>query len=77
MKIVLGKDLVALVAVAVLPCLLSVLFLLPFHETPKFLLLKREDREAAAKALIFYQGLGETKKLGRQRRGIARENSRC
>lgn len=55
MRIVLGWNLLLLTALAILPALFSLLVVWPFHESPKFLLLKRKDTEAAKKSLEFYQ----------------------
>ncbi|GMT22469.1 hypothetical protein PFISCL1PPCAC_13766, partial [Pristionchus fissidentatus] len=55
MRVVLGWNLLALTGVAIVPAVVSLLIVWPFHESPKFLLLKRKDAEAAKAALKFYQ----------------------
>jgi hypothetical protein len=39
-----------------LPGILSILIVLPLHESPKFLLINRNDRKGAVKSLEYYQG---------------------
>ncbi|GMR60854.1 hypothetical protein PMAYCL1PPCAC_31049, partial [Pristionchus mayeri] len=55
MRIVLGENLLLLTGLAIIPAVFSLLIVWPFHESPKFLLLKRKDAEAAKKSLRFYQ----------------------
>ncbi|GMS81084.1 hypothetical protein PENTCL1PPCAC_3259 [Pristionchus entomophagus] len=55
MRIVLGSNLLLLTGLAIIPALFSLLIVWPFHESPKFLLLKKKDAEAAKKSLRFYQ----------------------
>uniref|UniRef100_A0A915D8G0 Cysteine synthase n=1 Tax=Ditylenchus dipsaci TaxID=166011 RepID=A0A915D8G0_9BILA len=56
MDIVLGKNLIALIGVGIIPGMLSVLIMIPMKESPKYLLIKRNDRKAAMEALIFFRG---------------------
>src|SRR5688500_154977 len=58
MTIVIGNHLTALVGLAVLPALASIIILLPLHETPRFLYLKRQNEERAIQAFKFYQNIG-------------------
>ncbi|GMS95448.1 hypothetical protein PENTCL1PPCAC_17623 [Pristionchus entomophagus] len=55
MRIVLGWNLLLLTGLAIIPSLFSLLIIFPFHESPKFLLLKKKDAEAAKNSLRFYQ----------------------
>ncbi|CAJ0565248.1 unnamed protein product, partial [Mesorhabditis spiculigera] len=55
MRSVLGTNLPMLTGVAVVLAIASVLVVIPVAESPQFLLNKRNDTEAAAKALFFYQ----------------------
>uniref|UniRef100_A0A183BKD7 MFS domain-containing protein n=1 Tax=Globodera pallida TaxID=36090 RepID=A0A183BKD7_GLOPA len=52
----LGRNLEFLIGLGLIPNLLGILTSIPLKETPKFLLLNREDKEGALKALHFYQG---------------------
>uniref|UniRef100_A0A1I8BMH9 MFS domain-containing protein n=1 Tax=Meloidogyne hapla TaxID=6305 RepID=A0A1I8BMH9_MELHA len=52
----LGKNVVALAGIMLLPAFLAILFIIPLKETPKFLYLKRQDKKATLEALKFYQG---------------------
>ncbi|KAI1704052.1 sugar transporter domain-containing protein [Ditylenchus destructor] len=63
MDSVFGQKLVTLVAMAIVPGLLSVLILLPLHETPKFLLVQKNDRRKAAEAVTFYLNLDDDDKV--------------
>ncbi|TKR88580.1 hypothetical protein L596_012799 [Steinernema carpocapsae] len=54
MTMILGRYLTPLVGLALIPGILSVVFLIPFHETPKFLLLTRKNHKKAMEALNFY-----------------------
>lgn len=56
MESVLGSNLVLLTGFAIPPCIAALLALLPMPETPKFLMLVRGDRRAAARSVHFYQG---------------------
>ncbi|KAI1701612.1 sugar transporter domain-containing protein [Ditylenchus destructor] len=56
MKEALGSNIFLLVAVTAIPTIAGTLLSLPIQESPKFLLIKRKDTEAAKKSLIFYQG---------------------
>ncbi|CAI4228355.1 unnamed protein product [Auanema sp. JU1783] len=53
---VLGHSLPLLFFVPLLPGLISFIYLLFLPETPKYLILKRNDKEEAVKALQFFQG---------------------
>lgn len=57
MDLLLGCHLLALVGFGALPGLLSILIVLPLKESPKFLLINRNDCKAAQRALDFYQGV--------------------
>ncbi|GMR58624.1 hypothetical protein PMAYCL1PPCAC_28819, partial [Pristionchus mayeri] len=52
----LGKNLPWLLAVNILPCAISILIVLLISETPKFLLIKKNDRESAEEAIRFHHG---------------------
>uniref|UniRef100_A0A915DUJ4 Major facilitator superfamily (MFS) profile domain-containing protein n=1 Tax=Ditylenchus dipsaci TaxID=166011 RepID=A0A915DUJ4_9BILA len=56
MSSVLGNHLTYLVALALVPAIVSIVILLPLHETPKYLLLKRKDKTSATSAINFYLG---------------------
>uniref|UniRef100_A0A915MNA1 Major facilitator superfamily (MFS) profile domain-containing protein n=1 Tax=Meloidogyne javanica TaxID=6303 RepID=A0A915MNA1_MELJA len=56
MDLMLGRNLLALVGFGAIPGILSIFIVLPLRESPKFLLLNRNDRKAAIKSLEFYQG---------------------
>ncbi|CAK5024580.1 unnamed protein product [Meloidogyne enterolobii] len=56
MDLMLGRNLLALVGFGAIPGILSIFIVLPLSESPKFLLLNRNDRKAAIKSLEFYQG---------------------
>ncbi|KAF8372219.1 hypothetical protein PRIPAC_78648 [Pristionchus pacificus] len=55
MRMVLGSNLILLTGLAIIPALFSFFIVWPFHESPKFLLLKRKDMEGTKKSLQFYQ----------------------
>jgi hypothetical protein len=44
------------IGVPLIPASLAILTSLSLKETPKFLLLNREDKQAAIESLAFYQG---------------------
>ncbi|GMS86537.1 hypothetical protein PENTCL1PPCAC_8712, partial [Pristionchus entomophagus] len=52
----LGKNLPWLLAVNILPCAISILIVLLVPETPKFLLIRKKDRESAEAAIRFHHG---------------------
>ncbi|CAJ0567171.1 unnamed protein product, partial [Mesorhabditis spiculigera] len=52
----LGKNLLALTAVPIAPCLFFLVALFFFPETPKFLFLVKNDRVKAARSIRFYHG---------------------
>lgn len=56
MDIILGQKLVYLLAFAMVPSFFSIIIMLPLHESPKYLLLNRKDRDGAIAALCYYQG---------------------
>ncbi|KAI6184558.1 Solute carrier family 2, facilitated glucose transporter member 3 [Aphelenchoides bicaudatus] len=56
MDIVLGQKLVYLLGFAMIPAFMSILIMIPLHESPKYLLLNRKDHEAATAAVRYYQG---------------------
>ncbi|KAH7729425.1 General substrate transporter [Aphelenchoides avenae] len=53
---ILGHSITLLFSVPVLPGIASIVFLAFLPETPKFLLITRNDRDAARESLSFYQG---------------------
>ncbi|KAI1725984.1 sugar transporter domain-containing protein [Ditylenchus destructor] len=55
----LGAKLFWLLVVGALPSLFSLLLLLPMRESPKFLLLHRNNKEEAIKSLKFYQACSD------------------
>ncbi|KAH7722328.1 Protein F48E3.2 [Aphelenchoides avenae] len=55
MSSVLGDRLPHLVGFAVLPTIVAIVVLIPLHETPKFLLIKKCDEVGAVHAIKFYQ----------------------
>lgn len=57
MNVFLGTSLLPLVIFGVPIALISVITVLPLKESPKFLLLKRKNRDAALRSLKFYRGL--------------------
>lgn len=58
MTIVLGNHLIYLVSFAIIPGIISVLLLLPLHETPRFLFLKKNDEIEAIASFKFYLNIG-------------------
>ncbi len=56
MSFVFGQNLLHLIAFAIIPGVLAIAIVLPFPETPKFLLIVRNNRQLAEKSLNFYQG---------------------
>lgn len=58
MPFVMGNNLVFLIGVAIIPAFFSVILIYPLHETPKFLLLKRNDKRKAFDAIKHYMKTG-------------------
>ncbi|TMS35619.1 hypothetical protein L596_002982 [Steinernema carpocapsae] len=56
MDVVLGKYLAGLIGVGAIPGVLAILVTLPLKETPKFLLINRNNRKLAMQSLIYYRG---------------------
>ncbi|KAK5986021.1 Solute carrier family 2 facilitated glucose transporter member 3 [Trichostrongylus colubriformis] len=56
MDAVFGNKLPALTGIAMIPAAISVLLVIPLRETPKFLLLNKNDRNAAMESLRYYRG---------------------
>ncbi|CAJ0958605.1 unnamed protein product, partial [Mesorhabditis belari] len=56
-----GKNLVVLTAIAILPGFICLFAILPLHETPKYLLLVKNNLEAAKASIGFYYGLNTDK----------------
>ncbi|GMT36759.1 hypothetical protein PFISCL1PPCAC_28056, partial [Pristionchus fissidentatus] len=56
MDYIFGQNLPLLTGIAILPALIAIAITLPLFETPKFLLISRNDRDAALKSLEFYRG---------------------
>ncbi|CAD6199644.1 unnamed protein product [Caenorhabditis auriculariae] len=56
MNAIFGDNLPVLTGIAVIPAIIATLLCIPLKETPKFLLLNRNDRSGALKSLEFYQG---------------------
>ncbi|KAI1710137.1 sugar transporter domain-containing protein [Ditylenchus destructor] len=56
MDIIIGDNVLLIVGIGAIPTLLCCLFMLPTKETPKYLLVKENNRQAAMESLIFYQG---------------------
>ncbi|GMS86538.1 hypothetical protein PENTCL1PPCAC_8713, partial [Pristionchus entomophagus] len=52
----LGKNLPLLLAVNIVPCAIAILIVLLVPETPKFLLIKKQDRISAEAAIRFHHG---------------------
>jgi hypothetical protein len=58
MQSILGNNLQMLVGFAIIPGILGTAVLIPMHETPKFLLIFRQDKEAAVRSIKYYHGQG-------------------
>ncbi|CAB54427.1 Major facilitator superfamily (MFS) profile domain-containing protein [Caenorhabditis elegans] len=56
MKSVLGESLSRLLLLSLIPLFCSLCFIVRIPETPKFLMIMRNDREKALKSLEFFQG---------------------
>ncbi|GMR47027.1 hypothetical protein PMAYCL1PPCAC_17223, partial [Pristionchus mayeri] len=52
-----GKNLPLLTAISILPAIIGIVVAIPLHETPKFLLINRNDRKAALASLEYYRGI--------------------
>uniref|UniRef100_A0A7E4ZRN4 MFS domain-containing protein n=1 Tax=Panagrellus redivivus TaxID=6233 RepID=A0A7E4ZRN4_PANRE len=59
MSMFLGKHLAVLVGVAAIPAIVSIIAMIPLHESPKFLLLKKGDNLSAKAAVKFYMQLDD------------------
>uniref|UniRef100_A0AC34FWW2 Major facilitator superfamily (MFS) profile domain-containing protein n=1 Tax=Panagrolaimus sp. ES5 TaxID=591445 RepID=A0AC34FWW2_9BILA len=59
MSMFLGNHLSMLVGFAVIPSVISILALIPLHETPKFLLIKHGNEGGAKESLQFYMNLND------------------
>uniref|UniRef100_A0AC35GD06 Major facilitator superfamily (MFS) profile domain-containing protein n=1 Tax=Panagrolaimus sp. PS1159 TaxID=55785 RepID=A0AC35GD06_9BILA len=59
MSMFLGNHLTLLVGFAVIPAVISILALIPLHETPKFLLIKHGNEGGARESLKFYMDLND------------------
>ncbi|VDK62861.1 unnamed protein product [Anisakis simplex] len=51
-----GQKLNYLLGMVIIPCVLAVLVIVPIPETPKFLLITRNDRKAAIRSMRFFHG---------------------
>lgn len=56
MDAVFGKNLPVLTGISIIPAVISIILVIPLKETPKFLLLNRQDRKLAMESLTFYRG---------------------
>uniref|UniRef100_A0A914EQE4 Major facilitator superfamily (MFS) profile domain-containing protein n=1 Tax=Acrobeloides nanus TaxID=290746 RepID=A0A914EQE4_9BILA len=56
LDVILGHYIDLLIGVGLIPGILALLIMFPLKETPKFLLIHKNDNKAALEALIFYQG---------------------
>ncbi|KHN77665.1 Solute carrier family 2, facilitated glucose transporter member 1 [Toxocara canis] len=56
MDVVFGTNLPLLIGIGLIPGALAIIIMIPLAETPKYLLISRNDREAAMESLIFYRG---------------------
>ncbi|VDL71747.1 unnamed protein product [Nippostrongylus brasiliensis] len=56
MDAILGKNLPVLTGISIIPAVISIILVIPLKETPKFLLINRNDRKAATESLKFYRG---------------------
>lgn len=57
MDAVFGKDLTILTGISIIPAIVAIIVVIPLHETPKFLLISKDDREAALASLEYYRGI--------------------
>lgn len=58
MSSLLGNHLPHLVGFVVLPTLIGLAVLLPLHESPKFLMVKKGDEMGARRSIHYYQKTG-------------------
>ncbi|KAK0396158.1 hypothetical protein QR680_001596 [Steinernema hermaphroditum] len=56
MDVILGKHLDGLIGIGAIPGVLAILVTLPLKETPKFLLINKNNRHLAMESLIYYRG---------------------
>ncbi|GMT13611.1 hypothetical protein PFISCL1PPCAC_4908 [Pristionchus fissidentatus] len=57
MDAVFGKNLPVLTGIAIFPAIVAIIVVIPLHETPKFLLINRDNKEAAMESLEYYRGI--------------------
>ncbi|GMR36191.1 hypothetical protein PMAYCL1PPCAC_06386 [Pristionchus mayeri] len=57
MDAVFGTNLPVLTGISIFPAIVAIVIVIPLHETPKFLLINRNDREAALASLEYYRGI--------------------
>ncbi|KAI1719976.1 carbon-nitrogen hydrolase domain-containing protein [Ditylenchus destructor] len=57
MGTMLGGHIIILVGIAIIPAIFSLIVLIPLHETPKFLLVQKKDKDSATLAAAFYLDL--------------------
>lgn len=56
MSFIFGQNLPYLIGFGIIPGIIAIAIVLPFPETPKFLLIVRKNRQLAERSLNFYQG---------------------
>ncbi|KAF8354271.1 hypothetical protein PRIPAC_95894, partial [Pristionchus pacificus] len=59
MDYIFGQNLPVLTGVAIIPAVIAIVTTLPLCDTPKFLLISKNDRAAAMKSIEFYRGVSE------------------
>ncbi|GMR61696.1 hypothetical protein PMAYCL1PPCAC_31891, partial [Pristionchus mayeri] len=57
MDYIFGQNLPVLTGIAIIPAVIAIVTTLPLCETPKFLLISKNNRAAALKSLEFYRGV--------------------
>ncbi|GMS98048.1 hypothetical protein PENTCL1PPCAC_20223 [Pristionchus entomophagus] len=57
MDAILGTNLPVLTGIAIIPAFIAIITVIPLHETPKFLLISKNDRAAALASLDYYRGI--------------------